>query len=319
MSTSPVETSALETAAASAVEGARLDLKVGYRCNNRCVFCVQGDKRDHIADRTTDELREILEANRGLSDGVVLTGGEVTIRPDLIELVGYAKELGYRTIQVQTNGRRLSYLPFVKALVRAGVTEIAPALHGSTPSVHDALVRARGAFAQVVAGIRNCRSLGLPVITNTVVVHDNFRDLPAIVELLARLDVQQLQLAYVHPAGTAEQYFNLVVARFSDAVPFVHDALRAAERVGLPAVTEAIPYCFMQGFERHVIEDRIPQTRIVEAGMTIDDYTAYRWEEGKAKGPPCARCTWVDRCEGPWHEYPREYGWSEFEPRTDAP
>jgi MoaA/NifB/PqqE/SkfB family radical SAM enzyme len=301
-----------------AAGGARLDLKVGYRCNNRCVFCVQGDKRERFVDRTTAELRELLETNRGGSDGVVLTGGEVTIRPDVVELVAYASELGYRTIQVQTNGRRLSYLPFVKALVRAGVTEIAPALHGSTPAMHDALVRAPGAFAQVVAGIRNCRGLGLPVITNTVVVNDNYRDLPAIAELLARLGVQQMQLAYVHPAGSAEQDFEHVVARFSDAMPFVYEALRAAESAGLPAVTEAIPYCFMRGFERHVIEDYIPQTRIVEAGMTIDDYTAYRWDEGKAKGPPCAECTWANRCEGPWHEYPREYGWAEFKPRTDV-
>ncbi|MGM0575010.1 MAG: radical SAM protein [Myxococcota bacterium] len=297
----------------------RLDLKVGFSCNNRCVFCVQGDKRDRHEDREFDEIRTLLAEHRAETDAVVLTGGEATIRRDIIDIVREARDLEYRIIQVQTNGRRLSYKPFVRALLEAGVTEISPALHGSRPAIHDSLTRAKGAWAQVVKGIRNCRAAGLPVIMNSVVVKDNYRDLPTLADLLARLGVQQMQFAYVHPAGTADTYFKHVVARFEDAVPWVRAALDVARKARIPAFTEAVPYCFMDGYEEHVVEDSIPDTCIVDAEQVIDDYTEYRWTEGKAKGPPCSGCTWSGRCEGPWHEYPREYGWSEFIPRTDAP
>ncbi len=305
------------TAADSGSAPLRLDLKVGYSCNNRCVFCVQGDKRDRLPDRTTDELRGLLSERRDQTDSVVLTGGEVTLREDLVDLVRHARTLGYTTIQLQTNGRRLSYAPYVQALVAAGVTEIAPALHGSLPETHDGLTRARGAFKQVIRGIRNARAAGLPVITNTVVVQGNYEELPDLVRLLVRLQVSQLQLAYVHPAGTAGERFDDVVPRFTDAVPFVHEALDVARQWRVRAYTEAIPYCFMEGYEYHVVEGHIPATWIEDGAKVIEDYTAYRWTEGKAKGPPCEACCRRSVCEGPWHEYPRVFGWDEFRSVTE--
>ncbi len=309
----------VEAVEAGGAAGGRLDLKSGFSCNNRCTFCVQGDKREHIPDRTTDELRALLEARAGTVSGVVFTGGEVTLRSDLVELVRYARGLGYRSIQIQTNGRRLSYRPYVRALREAGATEIAAALHGSGPAIHDALTRARGSFLQTSKGLRNSALEGLTVISNSVVVQDNLRDLPRLVALLCDLGVHQLQLAYVHPEGTAKSLFSHVVPRFSEAMPFVKAALDVARRRGVLAHTEAIPYCLMQGYEEHVVEDLIPDTCVVDAPMTIEDYTDWRWTEGKAKGPDCARCTWAARCEGPWREYPDGYGWAELVPRTDPP
>ena len=136
---------------------------------------------------------------------------------------------------------------------------------------------------------------------------------------MARLDVTQFQFAYVHPAGTAEQLFEKVVPRFSEAVPFIHQALDVARGTGIRTYTEAVPYCFMRGYEEHVVEGVIPPTWVEDGPMVIEDYTAYRWVEGKAKGAPCEDCSLKRVCEGPWHEYPREFGWDEFSPRDDDP
>ncbi|NUN14348.1 MAG: radical SAM protein [Myxococcales bacterium] len=296
---------------------ARLDIKVGFSCNNRCSFCVQGDKRLTIPDRNTNEIREILTTRRNRFTGVVFTGGEVTIRADLVDLVVFAKSIGYETIQIQTNGRRLSYLPYLRRLKEAGVTEIAPALHGSTPALHDSLVRSRNAFVQTVLGIRHSVAMGLPVITNSVVVNDNVTDLPALAKLLCNLGVRQIQLAFVHPEGTAKTHFNAVVPTFSFAMPYVKQALQIAQSAGVRAFTEAIPYCFMGGFEQHVVESYIPETCVVDKPETIESYTDYRWSLGKVHGECCRQCTHASICEGPWREYPEVHGWGEFIPRTD--
>ena len=46
----------------------------------------------------------------------------------------------------------------------------------------------------------------------------------------------------------------------------------------------------------------------------VESYRDYRLTEGKAKGPQCPQCHWNERCEGPWREYPKGYGWDEFVP-----
>ncbi|MBM4354440.1 MAG: radical SAM protein [Deltaproteobacteria bacterium] len=295
----------------------RVDVKTGFGCNNRCRFCVQGNKRDHFGNRTTDEVKQVLSDARKDADSIVFTGGEVTIRKDFLELVRFAKELGFSTIQVQTNGRMLAYRKFCEETVAAGANEFSPALHGHVPELHDYLTNAPGAFKQTVQAIRNLHDLGQPVITNTVVTRSNYRHLVEIAKILVGLGVKQYQFAFVHPVGEVEVNFLSVTPRMTLIEPFVKKGLQVGLARGIVAVTEAIPFCFMHGFEQCVAERYIPRTKIFDARFVVEDYTEFRLTEGKAHGPRCIECTWFHLCEGPWREYPEKYGWDEFTPRRD--
>ncbi len=297
----------------------RLDLKFSFQCNNRCIFCVQGRKREHMPDKTTEELEKVLLEKRATCEAVVFTGGEVSLREDLIEMVRFAKKAGYRSIQIQTNGRRMSYMPFLDALIEAGATEFAPALHGSDAATHDTLTQAKGAFRQTLKGIINARKRGMPVILNTVIVEQNYKQLPAMTTLFGQLGIPQAQFAFVHALGSAEEHFERVVPRYSELRPWLHEALKIGERAGIRMMTEAVPFCMMIGMERFVAERIMPHTAIVDGQREIQSYAEYRWNEGKLRGPPCETCTWAQHCEGPWREYPGRFGWDEFTPRDDDP
>jgi len=293
----------------------RLDLKVGFACNNRCRFCVQGMKRERFGRRSREELDEILTGNTDRA-GVVFTGGEPTLHPDIIWLIARARQLGYQSVQVQTNGRMFAYRRFCREVVEAGVTEVSPALHGHRDELHDYLTTVAGSFEQTVAGIRNLKELGIPVVTNTVITRSNFRHLPEIARLLVDLGVDQYQLAFVHPVGSAgpERNFDSVVPRFQLIEPYVHRGLEIGAAAGRVVMTEAIPYCFMAGYEQYVGERIMPSTKIFDAEGVIEEYRDYRQGEGKLKGPACRQCKFNDICEGPWREYPERYGWEEFVP-----
>ena len=79
-------------------------------------------------------------------------------------------------------------------------------------------------------------------------------------------------------------------------------------------MTEAIPYCFMIGYEKYVAERFIPETKVFDADFIVEKYSRYRKENGKAKGNKCKECRWDKLCEGPWKEYPQFFGWDEFKP-----
>jgi MoaA/NifB/PqqE/SkfB family radical SAM enzyme len=297
----------------------RIDLKVGFRCNNFCAFCVQGAKRALLPSKPEAELLGALEEGRREgATGVVFTGGEPTLHSRLVPLVSRARELGYETIQIQTNGRTFCYGGFVERLAKAGVNEFGPSLHGSTPRLHDWLTGSPGAFLQTVAGIRNVKSLGLRVVTNSVVTKANYRDLPDLARLLVRLGVDQFQLAFMHMTGRAGENKSWLAARKSIIEPWVKKALDVGIAAGRAAMTEAIPYCFMSGYEEHVAERIIPRTRIYDADLVVADYTRTRFAEGKARGPRCPECRWHAVCEGPWREYPELFGWDEFVPVADG-
>ncbi|RJO71950.1 MAG: radical SAM protein [Myxococcales bacterium] len=293
----------------------RIDIKIGFDCNNKCFFCVQGDKRYHYPNKTTEEVKKILGDARRETDSIVFTGGEVTIRPDFPELVRHAASLGFARVQVQTNGRAFASKKYCETIVRAGANEFSPAIHGPRPEIHDYLVNAAGAFKQTVMGIRNLKEMGQIVIMNSVITRPNYRHLPETARLFVALKVDQFQFAFVHALGSAGKNFEMMVPRKSLIEPYLKRALQIGIQAGCRVMTEAIPYCFMEGFEANVAERYIPHTKIIDADWVVDDYTEYRWTEGKAKGPNCGECAYFDECEGPWKEYPEAYGWSEFIPR----
>lgn len=295
----------------------RVDVKFSFSCNNRCRFCVQGDKRERFADRTTAEAVRLLGEARRRADAIVFTGGEPTLRRDFLDLVREARRLNYRVIQLQTNGQMLAYPGFARACAEAGVTEVSPALHGHVAALHEFLTGREGSFGFTLRGIENARAAGLPVLTNTVVTKPNRRHLSAIAWLLADRGVSQMQFAFVHPVGTAMVNFDSIVPRLSLLRDELYRAFDVALGAGVRVMTEAVPLCFLPGREELAAEWIIPDAAVFDAEGTIDDYRAFRLSEGKAKGPRCRRCVLDRVCEGPWREYPERIGWSEFRPRRD--
>ncbi len=292
----------------------RVDIKTGFVCNNNCLFCVQADNKLK-GNRSFEEIKKDLEDTKERCSGVVLTGGEVTIRDDFFDIVKLAKDLGYKDIQIQTNGRMFSSLDFCKKTIDAGATEFSPALHGYCSEQHDFLTKATGSFNQTVKGIKNLKSLGAYVLTNTVVVKPNFRNLPEIARLLVNLDVDQFQFAFVHPMGNAWKNFNSIVPSISLAAPFIKKGLQIGIDAGKKVMAEAMPYCLMQVYEDYIAEKVIPETEIRGAKhQNTDNFTEQRKNDGKAKFPQCKECSFDSVCEGPWREYPEKMGNDEFCP-----
>jgi MoaA/NifB/PqqE/SkfB family radical SAM enzyme len=296
----------------------RVDVKIGFACNNRCTFCAQGSRRVACGAIGVTEIEQRLTRARARGRGLVLTGGEPTVHRHLVALVRLAKRLGFDPIQLQTNGRMLSYPGVVDVLRRAGANEFSPSLHGSTAALHDALTRAPGSFAETTAGIRNVVASRVRILTNSVIVRQNLHDLPALVTLLSSLGVRSMQLALVHPVGTAAERFEEVVPRLADVVEPLARAGDVARTLGVRLVTEAVPICFLQGRESLAVEGSIPSTTVLDQDGASVDYSAWRASEGKAHGPPCVDCTARLRCEGPWKEYPEHFGWAEFRPLHGA-
>lgn len=292
----------------------RVDLKTGFLCNNNCLFCVQAHKKG-FGNRTTAALKaDLKKARKTGCSGVVFTGGEPTIRPDLTELISEARELGFERIQLQTNARRLSYLPFCREVIAAGANEFSPALHGHIAELHDYLTRAPGSFDQTVRAIRNLRQLGQYIITNTVVVKPNYRHLPELAGLLVSLKADQFQFAFVHAVGNAYDNYDQLMPWISLASPYIRKGLQIGIDSGLKVMAEGMTPCTLRGYEQYCSEGCIPKTEIRDIVDYDPSYENTRKTQGKLKFTQCRKCRYDTVCEGPWKEYPERRGSKEFVP-----
>ncbi len=293
----------------------RVDIKIGFQCNNRCKFCVQGDKRDFCIFKNREEVEKAMnEAYQQGKREVVFTGGEPTLHPNFLELVSSARNKGFNEIQIQTNGRLFAYDSFCLETIQAGASQFGPALHGHNAKVHDFLTGAQGSFSQTIQGIKNLEKLNQYVLTNTVITTKNYKFLPQIARLLVDLGVDQYQFAFIHLGGRAGENKDWITPRKSEVMKYVKKGLDIGIKANKKVMTEAIPYCLMQGYEDYIAEKVIPDSMVYDAGFVVEDYAQYRREKGKAKGPNCKKCKYNQICEGPWKEYPELFGWGEFKP-----
>ena len=83
------------------------------KCNFRCPFCHNGDS---VLNSDTpikfENILSYLKTRQRLVDAVVITGGEPTLMPDLVEKISEIRMLGFK-IKLDTNGTNpdlLSYL-----------------------------------------------------------------------------------------------------------------------------------------------------------------------------------------------------------------
>ena len=150
----------------------RMDLALTYRCNNACPHCYVARSPDY-PEMDTATWKAILKRVWDVSiPHVCFTGGEATLREDLVKLVAAAEGLGLVS-GLLTNGRRLSDGAYVQALVEAGLDHVQITLESHDEAIHDSMVAAPGAWQETVQGVRNAVAAGLYTTTNTTLTREN--------------------------------------------------------------------------------------------------------------------------------------------------
>ena len=305
----------------------RIDLKVGYSCNDACVHCVVDDFRDVLRhtrrrqDKTTEDLKAEITDGRTRGDELVVTGGEPTIRRDLVELLRHARELGFR-ILIQSNGRGFADPELARQVNELGEISYCIALHGPEARIHDAVTCRPGSFDETVRGIRNLVAVGGTVYSKVVLSRTNYEVLPETCRSLVELGVSHVSIAFPHALGRARKLWDEVVPRYTEVVPYVHRALDLLRAAGRTGDAETFLYCHMEGYEAHITEIMQQLEDYVELNQYgsdrgVENWSRVRWEI-KTKFPPCRSCRFDPVCEGPWTEYAEAFGGGEFVPVAGA-
>ena len=95
---------------------------------------------------------------------------------------------------LNTNARRLMDMDYVNQLVDAGLDHVQITVESCMPEIHDEMMRARGAFKQTIAGLKNALASKLYVMTNTTMLQTNVHTIPDTLDFLADIGVPTIGL-----------------------------------------------------------------------------------------------------------------------------
>ena len=137
----------------------KADLALTYGCNNKCPHCYNEPDRFEMASLPKGSWFEVVDRLYEVGvPHIIFTGGEATLHPKLPDIIHYADSLGMVT-GLNTNGRRIAHLPYMRELAEAGLNHVQVTLGSSRPEVHNAMMGAVS-FHQTVHGIQNALACG---------------------------------------------------------------------------------------------------------------------------------------------------------------
>lgn len=300
-----------------------LQLTVGHDCNNFCLFCMETDRdrrRREVKKFLKNRLDGVLEKNIHI-DKVVFTSGEPTLNPHIFDYARRAKDLGYKRIEIISNGRMFAHKDYCAQLIDAGVGELIISVHGHNAVVHEAMSRTPGSFAQSVQGLINLswwrerRPIKLSV--NHVLTKYNYKFIGEFLKFLRNFFLDDVVLKTVRLSETVEKKTGILLApRYGEVAGILEKLYKSDRNLFLSRVNPGknyvyvydLPFCCYGNIRQLFGAGERVYLDINNQTVKID------YSQNKVKGKKCRQCVHDTICAGIYKSYIDEYGWDEFNP-----
>jgi MoaA/NifB/PqqE/SkfB family radical SAM enzyme len=177
------------------------------RCNLHCEFCYVGDllniEGEWRQELPIDALTRAFPDQNGLQ--VSLTGGEIFMRKDILDVMDVFRTKGYVCGYLTTNGTIISPEragALADLAARGFLKHISVSIDGPG-EMHDKARGVAGTFERTAAGLRHLqeaasrRHAPLRVSINTTIAHDTLEALDRMVDVAAELGVDAIGLNHL--------------------------------------------------------------------------------------------------------------------------
>ena len=229
-------------------------------CDLACKHCrASAIPHRDPGELTTSQAKALMRSVQELGSMLVLTGGDPLKRPDIEELIEYARSLPIH-VSITPSTTPLLSDETVARFKDLGVSAMGVSLDGPTAETHDAFRSVDGTYEYSMRALEWARRHRVPVQVNTTITAQTLPHVPEIYELLrdhAAPPVRRWSLFLLVPVGRGTELHTPSADDVERLFEWVYTASEAAPfRIG---TTEAPHY------RRYWIQ------RKLEAGMPLDE------------------------------------------------
>ncbi len=164
-------------------------LELTYKCNHKCVHCYAINQKDYDYknELNTNQWKNILDQLYDLNtQTVILTGGEVFVRKDFMELFRYAISKRF-VVTIFTNGQDLSD-DDIKEIAESYPKAIHVSVFSTNPKIHDSITGIKGSYFKAIETLRKFKEYGTPINIKAQLMSYNKNELDNILDLAESLE-----------------------------------------------------------------------------------------------------------------------------------
>ncbi len=216
------------------------------KCNLNCRHCYINTEQ-HGKDTlplSTIEAWLGAFAEKSKTANVIFLGGEPTIHPDLSSAIKKAKNIGYNSITVDTNGYLFNDI--LSKITPDDVDYFSFSLDGATKNTND-MIRGERSYGKCIEGIGKAVSMGFSTSLIYTVSSANIHELEMMVPLLDELNIERFFIQVIgirgKPAKIDQEKLQVSRSEWLSIIPDV------AEKVAKRGITVSYPKVFLSNEE----------------------------------------------------------------------
>ena len=270
---------------------------------------------ENLADPPIEDIVRSLPSADTVS-GVLLSGGEPTLRKDLPALLTALHEAGAPRLGIATDGLVLSSEKAVQFLKKSGLKRVRIGFHSGRPDAHDWIVGIGGAAKRVHKAIRTCVDAGLEVEVETLVTRPTAPLLEETVELLARLRVNQIFLRRLEGRNNATDHFIAASPRLGPSQAYIEGAIRMGEAWGVSTLLQGFPHCAAE-IEETNFQGSEAEWWFAPPESELESIVGQFKPAERIRG--CRDCDSVQACAGAPEDYVHCFGRLELNAKSSMP
>ena len=288
----------------------RVEIYVGFKCNNNCVFCVERNSRlknqaNTYYNQPGEIENKILALKNQGYNHINFLGGEPFVENNFLSFLQAAKKHGFSTA-VTTNGSLLadeeiakSHLPFINDLIVS--------IHGHNEELITKQTKNPRLFAQLKNAFINIKKYftGRLLKSNCVINKLNFNELPAIIEFIGTNGIKEISLTNMSIKG----YNNDYIVPLADLKLIISKVVSQAKEQDIILRFSDVPFCIL-GENYYLTNEIFADSR---TKLNIENKEESFWRP-KIKTDKCKGCKLNDLCLGLDLEYYKLFGDEELKP-----
>lgn len=154
---------------------------------------------------------------------LIITGGDVLMRPDAFDLVQHARDQGIPVGLAPSVTPKLTDAA-IGRLADMGVSIVSISLDGATAATHESIRGIPEHHGATVEALTRLVAAGFTVQVNTVVMRDNVAELPALAQILTDIGVKIWEVFFLIPVGRGHAVAALEPDACEDVCHLLYDA-----------------------------------------------------------------------------------------------
>ncbi len=281
---------------------------ISQKCVNNCVFCTAIDHRQKGRFAEREVVCAYLDriSKEGVTDIVFSGIGEPTLDPHLDEYLELAQGLGFRHMQLFTNGYGIT-MELAERWRKRGLTSVLISVHGVAAD-HDQNVRRKGSFQEAIAAIRIYAGAGVHVSVNTCITRSNLERLDQLGELIQTLPVLRHALSFPEWSGGVLRHPE-IIPDYADVAEFAASLANENDSI---TYFDNIPYCIVQRRTREMNGRRDVRLLQGRSDLQVDPTLRKMWP----KACHSRNCPMLTTCPGFEQHYVSRRGWQDIPSRA---